>query len=781
MSASPSRLPHILTRPPREVRAEDLARLRSPELTKAATFWIGKEAGKMPRDERAASLLRVMKSGTTAVWVVAALSALERDTLAAYLRYGGTVNGAVIRVDLMARGVLEVVSTGDPRFRWTRWKHKPIEKLAERLVLLSAREGRSSWFSGYASDTDRAFSTYSVNAALVPHLTPAGPAPWSIPALKESPRPEPPRLPAEVALDLGRVYAWVAERTQVRLNKSGMLATPTARSLAKAVSLSEDDHYPLPDAQALYFELLRENGLVIATDTDAAAHPAAASRLFTLPTAQQVHAWARGWLTARFWCDGSGICSPDSGYSPRDEVTTATAREVLAWALSCLAHAGEVWFSLSALLAALHPLVGHGYSSFGWGTSAWDPRLAEAEGWNTKDDEERQRGHWFAHGGRWYANALMVTLVSLGVVQRGRSHPAATTADCFRLTPWGRAIFGAPEIEPPAEDADAKFLVVQPNFDVVAYLDRISAAGAGTLGQLADAETNASGTVRTYRLTQGSIYRATEAGMNPAQVTDFLRRHSQNDLPANVVQSLSDWFARRESMVVRTGLTLLAFPSTAARDDYLATHKGSPCGERFAFISAHKVRGKDEATLVVDHHAAGRQTLTVDESGLVRARGRYDLIQESRLRRLAQRAEEGFRLTRTSIQRAVAQGHNPRIILGWVEDHLAEPLPLLLACALDAWTGKTPPLEMGELLLLHIPDEEMFLALATSERMRPFLQGGVGPGWLVVRREARKQLASILDELGFTVAKELTPGPIQAEEPEDEDDWPRPRRKRWSR
>ncbi len=773
-------LPHVLTRPTRDCRPDDFRGMRASELGKVVTFWLGRGAGKQARDQAEKSILRAMKDSPEQA--LSALGHNERSTLAAYCRYGGAVNGTVIRLDLLARGVLQVVEMRRGSYHWAQWRNKPIAWLAERLALLRPGDVGRYWSYGYGQETTRPFPLYGVNPGLAAHIEPLGPAPWSIRGLKTQPQPEPARLPAEVALDLARVFAWVASRGQVRLNKSGEMGAPTQRALAKAVPLNEDAGYPLPDVQGLYFELLRGAGLLHIDEMEARPRPAAVARLFASSTAQQAHVWARAWLTCRFWFDGAGLCGEGTTWGNDDEDGERyTARQVLAWALSCLAHAQDEWFSLSDFLEGLYPLVGQGHYSSDRGRGGWAPRLAQAQGWEEKSGEARQRGMWFAHEGRWYANALMVTLASLGLVQRGRSRPGAATADCFRLTPWGEAVFGAPEIEPLADDPDARFFVVQPNFDVIVYLDRAGAAGAGLLGQLAESESAGSGPVRTFHVSQASIYRASEAGLSPVQITEFLRRHSQNELPANVVRSLSDWFARRESMVVRGDVTVVGFPSTAARDEFLAGQRGQPCGDRFALV-APRVSVKDSSALVSDHLAASRQTMMLDEHGRFRG-GPLDTVQEARLRRLAERTEDGWRLSRSSVQRALAQGHRPAIISHWVLDHLAGPMPPLLACALDAWMDRAPAaLEMGELLLLHVPDSEQFRALATSERVRPLLAGSPGPGWLVVPRQARKELTAVLTELGFRLGNELTPGPIVIEDEDEEDDDgppPRTRRRRW--
>jgi hypothetical protein len=64
---------------------------------------------------------------------------------------------------------------------------------------------------------------------------------------------------------------------------------------------------------------------------------------------------------------------------------------------------------------------------------------------------------------------------------------------------------------------------------------------------------------------------------------------------------------------------------------------------------------------------------------------------------------------------------------------------------------------LANAVLLHVPDGEQFEALANSPRLRPYLSGQAGAGWLLVRDDAREELTTVLAELGFPLAPQLTP------------------------
>jgi hypothetical protein len=353
-----------------------------------------------------------------------------------------------------------------------------------------------------------------------------------------------------------------------------------------------------------------------------------------------------------------------------------------------------------------------------------------------------------------------VTLVALGLVERARLGGDASALHAFRLTNSGRAVFGAPEVAPPSEPAERRCLVIQPNFDVVAYLEQADARTAGILGRIAESDSAHSGPIQTFRLTQASVYQAEESGLSHTQIVDFLRRHGQPEPPANVLRSLDDWSGKRESMSLRSGLTILGFATAEERHAYLAGHRGTACGDRFVIASGgvdQPPKSKLSGYLASDHAAGIRRTFELDEQGFFHTNEPIDLVQAARLRRIAWPTATGWRLTTNSMRQAAAGGLKPGVVHRWLKDILAKPAPPLIAVAIDVWlrVGKDRALELGDAVLLHVPDQSQFRAIAASPRLRPFLLGSPGPNWLFVNRATRKELAVALEELGFTLLREL--------------------------
>jgi hypothetical protein len=67
-----------------------------------------------------------------------------------------------------------------------------------------------------------------------------------------------------------------------------------------------------------------------------------------------------------------------------------------------------------------------------------------------------------------------------------------------------------------------------------------------------------------------------------------------------------------------------------------------------------------------------------------------------------------------------------------------------------------PIRSLADAILLHVPDEKQFQMIATSRRFRPFLLGCPRSHWLAVNRESRKELVTLLEELAFSVSRQLT-------------------------
>jgi hypothetical protein len=170
----------------RRIPAE-LGHLTQADLRKQARYWVD-GANKMPRDALMVELSKAMDDSAVAARVLQALAPQELAVAAVYRHYGGTVDGEVIRLDLMARGLLQIKENRISDYYTKReWKHNPISSLANRWILLSERRG-IGYYSTVRDGPDKSFERYSLHAGIVPHVEPAVLPPGRLPPPRVIPR-----------------------------------------------------------------------------------------------------------------------------------------------------------------------------------------------------------------------------------------------------------------------------------------------------------------------------------------------------------------------------------------------------------------------------------------------------------------------------------------------------------------------------------------------------------------------------------------------------------------
>src|SRR5262249_26118153 len=150
-----------------------------------------------------------------------------------------------------------------------------------------------------------------------------------------------------------------------------------------------------------------------------------------------------------------------------------------------------------------------------------------------------------------------------------------------RLTELGKAVFGAPDLAAAAPAHDPHFLAVQPNHEVLVYLDSADVRAVWPLARMGR-RTGGGHRVQTFGLTRESVYQALESGLKLEEIQQFLSEHSRTGLPANVAQSLSDWGRRREALVLRTDVALGVFPP--GRSSLQAVARARAVGDRCVLL-----------------------------------------------------------------------------------------------------------------------------------------------------------------------------------------------------
>ena len=739
----------------------ELDRFRSQDLKRAARFWVGKEAGSYKKDKCIAALKRVMNGDDAALNVPAALSEKERQVMAIFTRYGPTVSGGVLTAEMYARGLAQMPPKDKSSERYYQsyheWRRNDlIRGLCEKLVLVG-----NSYDLYYSSSYTHSYPRSTLHRALVKAVAPAAPLSWSASSVSAEAVGTGRRSSAEVALDLWRVAAALRVMGTWLTVKGDSPSKATRARVRKEVGLRDAEKDPLspPDPESLFYELLHSMGLMNFGDEAQWIREEALERHLQQPPTAQAWHWVRAWLHMPLWQDGIGVVPErDSDYTfvRIEPGKLCHARELLTWALCGVAHAPDRWLDLETFLGDLWRATQEESFDFYHASFAWNPEFAMAR---KKEQypagQDRTLAFWFAGEAVWAANAIMVTLATLGLVERGH------TADkkirpCFRLTELGRAVFGAPEVEAAQKPGEARFLTVQPNLEVVAYLESADARQICTLSRFAVCASRAGGPVQTFALRRESVYGALESGMTLDEVRTFLTEHGKTELPANVERMLSEWAGRRESLVLRTKVVLALGPAeTRTRGRALNSNV-------FLLPSVTvKIAAKEFAGwTILDHEDKPERTWATDELGNLTASSGPS-ISQLRLARIADRTATGWQITQQSVGRARLSGMTADQILGWLGGHLTAEVPALLEVAVRNWTGRQG-VKLNQVQLLRIMQPQAKEALLHSATFRPFLAGHIPPEWFLIRDDHLSEVRELLERLGFTIGDSLDPPPLGA-------------------
>jgi Helicase conserved C-terminal domain len=169
---------------------------------------------------------------------------------------------------------------------------------------------------------------------------------------------------------------------------------------------------------------------------------------------------------------------------------------------------------------------------------------------------------WAAVVGDEEAGESWLEVMFLGWAAHLRLVEAAQDGEGWwvRLTGLGRHLLAGR----PAPDLGHPFprcLVVQPNGDVVAYRQGLTAGLVGKLSRFADWKMI--GPACTLGLSAESVYRGLESGLTLGDISAVLHQHNAHPVPANVLDLVRHWAGKRDRITVHTAATLLEFTTPA--------------------------------------------------------------------------------------------------------------------------------------------------------------------------------------------------------------------------
>jgi Helicase conserved C-terminal domain len=777
------------TPPPRPLRlsyAAHLPRLSAEALKRFARIWVGREASRLNKEACIQAICQGLTNPAVVRRVVADLSDFERAGLGLLKRYGQSAPTEVLATELLMLGL----PSEDHRAHHASWSarggadYQALNCLLHRGIAMLL--GRGQEYGGdivhvYVDDYHYSPTVFA-EPCLLEHVTPVPPVPLSLEPVSEM-EPGIAKQPAEVVLRLIAMIETLRKMGRIPLTSRGRPTRPFLSKLTKTLgweaAFATDALAPLPDATLFFFWLLAGLGFYqpLPDNTGLDLIPET-TPFFEASYEAQAARWVCAYRTLTGWIEHR----PELVWGDDTEAWYFNKfiglRAALLLALAALPEA-TAWYRIADLSTEIYSRLGEHFS-LGYLPHFYPLYRATPAQVAQKRQEWQQQlfKSWQRTELPWILSAMTGPLVHLGLVELacapGQKRAAPTL---FSLTHLGRVVlydalrsFQSSTVAAPAVarlQHDERCWVVQPNFDVVVYLDRASATHLAFIERIAERKPS-TGATALYHLTRDAVYAALESGIAARTLYDTLHDASAYPLPDNVQQMLQEWAARRERLTVYRTADLVEFADQAARDAALATQAlaGQPVGERFIVLSRHMrhATAAASASRAVDYCAAPVRCLQVAEDGTVHIRRTHaDLLVRGEVAAWADPGadEDHWRLTRTSVQRAVKAGWTAASMIENLSQRAQQPVPALLIVAIRAWAGERAlpkAVAVASDMLLQIADPTVAHAIATSTLLQPYLRGQLGPQTFLVRRDTASELQRQLVELGLHVGSDLLLG-----------------------
>ncbi|HEU5098400.1 MAG TPA: hypothetical protein VFU22_05245, partial [Roseiflexaceae bacterium] len=441
---------------------EYLPYANSDELKAMAKLWGGRG------NERKFDSIELIRSGLNNPKLVRAalaqLKPFERTTLALLSWVGGVAPASALAVGLRASGVDLPTSRG--------WSSRGLAELIQPLIrrgLLLTNDARNpaSFYESYGYGPE-VFSDERLLAQAGP-LTPVPPA--------IAPAPEPQTLlyrrPPTVVLDIIGVLQAVEKLGGLGMTKAGAVRVGDIRKLAKALGWKteaiEIDGLPFPNPAAalpvvlFHAELLDYEGdrLTLTGSPEQFARRSYADLLGGL---------LQGFIRAGSWREWSA----NDWYDDND-TRYSQARFGLVVALAALPADQTAFLPIDELDRVLFERLGEHFSLSFLSQPPYPYQKTpeqikrEREAWHLKLRQE-----WLLRERQWLQAALTSWLYFLGIVELGIVDQQISS---FRVTELGRALLHPDlenAVEAPMAGSEGAWLV-QPDFEVLVYLDRAAA------------------------------------------------------------------------------------------------------------------------------------------------------------------------------------------------------------------------------------------------------------------------------------------------------------------
>jgi hypothetical protein len=738
-----------------------VAGLTADKLKVLARQLVGKDAYKMNRAACLAAILRALEDETTIGAMVRGLEPLERWGLGLVKLRGGQaasteeIAAELLMFDSRPAGRRDRYGGADERYG-------KLNGFLGRGLLIRTDGSSSRLDHYYPCATVVADPRILAHAAVTPPMTltiPTAAAAGPISVKRQS----------EMTLQMIALGEGLTRFGGLPLTAAGMRAKPAVAKLAKQLGEKlfrcDDRPTPLADPLGFFLSLFAAAGLFTRTDGKLTLNQRAWSSIVEMPVIAQASVWVPAYRGIGEWAEHipGGVYFSDPTPSAASKFNGLRAALLVGLAALPDAHA---WYRIADLSDAMYHRMGACFSlGFSRG-SFYPPHNAspyEADQQRAAWEKE-DLGKWRGCEQAWITHALAGPLYHLGLVELARKESRTDSlADRFRLSDAGRAgiydVFRATPAKIRNGHAASQRVtepcwIVQPNFDVVVYLDRAAADQLKFIERVAVRQ-HVGDAAATYRLSREATYEALESGLSVETVLHTLVAGSHHPLPEGVARSLTDWALRREKLAVHLSARLLEFDDVQARDAALAAGEvdGRSVGERFVLVE--RLRRTFVPARIVGYEPSAPRCLTVAETGDIDIDpAQRDILIQSELTEYCESDPQDalrWRVTRRSVRAAVHNGLTSRQVVERLSRRASHALPPIIVYAISAWAGGPAPgtLAIPTVEILQVEEAELADAIAKSRVLRRHLSARLGPAAFLVKSGCADQLRDKLVEFGL--------------------------------
>ncbi|MBV7327374.1 helicase-associated domain-containing protein [Chloroflexi bacterium TSY] len=688
------------------------------------------------------------------------LKPYEHHALALIKQAGGEIDYNAMALGLLASGA----SIPHVFFRGYRGVSESLANgLIKRGLILSASRYSRGEISSYAHSAEEkiVFSD--------PRLLDAvGPIKAYTPfAIKSIPPPSDAtfRPPQVVALEIVGFLQAIENMGGLGITRQGNLRVNDIKKVGKAMKWPSKtlkmDGLQFDDALNGMVAALRKTDWMQLTEKGVQLRMPAA-QIGALSYQEQITALFNGFLRAAEWREPIAESFTYS-FSSNHQI----ARFILANALKSLPLDEDGFFKIDNFDQALFDRVGE---HFGLRNNPHPPspynKTQEELAQEKSDWLRKLRGEWRQRERLWLADVLGGWLYFLGMVEAGMAKKQLAS---FRLTPLGKAVLHPEHAQADIQTAETTgaettstntdLWVVQPNMEIIAYLNRLSPPQLAFLEAHAE-RIDAQQHTAQYRLTRASVYGGLESGSSLEGILRELETGSSVPLPQNVIVEIREWATLRDQIALHRRAHLIEFPDTETRQLALSNGAtGTAVGDRFLLVSsatkpASQVpQGQGLRIKQINYQTSIPKNLTVTEDGrLTLNLKQIDLLIESQLDQWAERIDSGqWQLTQKSVTAATKAGLRLKELLSLFEERLTRDVPPLLELALKNWTGKAKVVALETVTVLRCHDQAAWNAILSSELLQSYLVGRLAEGLLVVETERLDEFQKQLVWAGIVV------------------------------